>query len=199
MFGERLAGARKRRGLTQWDLAVALGERYTQSMISTVEHGHSFLLLNGAIRAAQELNVSLDWLVGLTDDPGPSLVPSLIPGPPPRVSVRTSYATDPAPIIESDLDLEYTKAFTVLGDDSMHPTVPSASTILVDCQRKELRDRRIFLYRANGGPLQVKRAVRWPRRAWWWCSDNPDVDKVRHEEDDEIVGEVRWIGQRAAR
>ena len=62
MLGERLALARKNKGLTQMDLAVALGDRYTQSMISVVENGRSILLLEGAIRAAKELDVSLDWL-----------------------------------------------------------------------------------------------------------------------------------------
>ena len=71
MLGYRLAAARKSKGLTQWDLAVALGDRYTQSMISTVERGRSSLLLDGAVKAAQELEVSLDWLVGLADDPTP--------------------------------------------------------------------------------------------------------------------------------
>ena len=71
MLGERLVELRKRAGLTQTELAVALGDRYTGSMISMVEHNHSGLLLDGATKAAQVLNVSLDYLVGLTDDPTP--------------------------------------------------------------------------------------------------------------------------------
>ncbi|MDE0109950.1 MAG: XRE family transcriptional regulator [Bryobacterales bacterium] len=72
MIGERLATARRRAGLKQVDLAVALGERYNQSVISAVEHGQSSLRLDGAVRAAQVLGVSLDYLVGLTDDPVPA-------------------------------------------------------------------------------------------------------------------------------
>ena len=72
MRGDRLAEARKRAGLLQVDLAVALGDRYDQSMISHVEAGRSSLLLDGAIKAARELGISLDYLVGLTDDPTPA-------------------------------------------------------------------------------------------------------------------------------
>ena len=72
MVGERLVQSRRRAGLTQTQLAVALGERYNGSMISMVEHNHSSLLLDGAVRAARELGVSLDYLTGLTDDPTPS-------------------------------------------------------------------------------------------------------------------------------
>ena len=72
MRGDRLRAARSKAGLTQTELAVALGDRYTGSMISMVEHGHSALLLDGATAAARELGVSLDYLVGLTDDPRPA-------------------------------------------------------------------------------------------------------------------------------
>ena len=58
--------------MTQTDLAVALGERYSQSMISQVERGRSSLLLDGLVAAANELNVSADYLLGLSDDPKPS-------------------------------------------------------------------------------------------------------------------------------
>ena len=50
----------------------ALGYRYDQSMISHVEAGHSVLLLDGAVKSPRKLGVSLDYLVGLTEDPTPS-------------------------------------------------------------------------------------------------------------------------------
>ena len=58
--------------MAQIDLAVELGDRYNQQMISHVENGRSALLLDGAVRAASVLNVSLDWLTGLTDDHRPA-------------------------------------------------------------------------------------------------------------------------------
>ena len=72
MLGERLALARKRAGLDQVDMAVAMGDRYNQQMVSAVEHGRSGIRLDGLVNAAKELDVSTDWLLGLTDDPRPS-------------------------------------------------------------------------------------------------------------------------------
>ena len=71
-MGQRLAVARERAGLKQVELAVALGTRYDQAMISRVEAGKKGLRLDGAVKAAQELNVSLDYLTGLTDDERPA-------------------------------------------------------------------------------------------------------------------------------
>ena len=50
-------------------MADLLGTRYDQPMISIVERGKSALLWDGDIRAAQVLNVFLDWLAGLKDEP----------------------------------------------------------------------------------------------------------------------------------
>ena len=71
MIGDRLAVARKRKGLTQIDLAVAMGDRYDQSVVSAVEHNRSALRFDGLVNVAKELEVSIDYLFGLTDDPRP--------------------------------------------------------------------------------------------------------------------------------
>ena len=72
MLAERFARARKRAGLKQVELAAALGDRYDHSVISAVEHGRSSLRLDGLTHAAQELQVSTDYLLGLTDYPAPA-------------------------------------------------------------------------------------------------------------------------------
>ena len=72
VIGERLAIARKKAGLAQVELAVAMGDRYDQKMVSHVERGRSNLRFEGAVKAARELGVSLDYLAGLTDDPTPA-------------------------------------------------------------------------------------------------------------------------------
>ena len=72
MIGERLRKARKAAGLAQVELAVAMGDRYNGQMISMVENNRSGLLMDGAVNAAKELEVSLDYLFGLTDDPTPA-------------------------------------------------------------------------------------------------------------------------------
>ena len=186
MLGERLAAARKSRGLTQWDLAVALGDRYRQSTISAVERGHSSMLLDGVVAAAQELRVSVDWLLGLTDDPTPA--DERVPSAP---AVNELNPT----IVASDLNLEQAKWFAVSGDE-MYPTVPDGSMVLVDCKSNRLREDRIFLY-STSGTLHVRRAMR-RGQVWWWVSDNPGVRRVRFDERDEIVGEVRVVGRQTA-
>ena len=86
MLDERLSKARERAGLKQVELAVALGDRYDQTMISAVECGRSALRFDGAVKAAQTLSVSLDYLAGLTDDPTPSA----------QLAARLSELDDPA-------------------------------------------------------------------------------------------------------
>ena len=72
MLGTRLAKSRQKAGLTQAELAAALGDRYDHSVISRVENNQSSLRIAGLICAAKELKVSADYLVGLTDDPMPA-------------------------------------------------------------------------------------------------------------------------------
>ena len=72
MLGKRLAESRERAGLTQRELAAALGPRYDQAMVSRVESGQKGLRFDGVVKAARELQVSVDYLAGLTDDPEPA-------------------------------------------------------------------------------------------------------------------------------
>ena len=71
MVGERIRKARQAAGLLQVDLAIAMGDRYDSGTISRVESGKSSLRLDGLANAAKELQVSTDYLLGLTDDPMP--------------------------------------------------------------------------------------------------------------------------------
>ena len=74
MIGERLAAARKLKGLKQSELAAAIGNRYNQSVISKAEAGLTDLLFDGATAVARKLDVSLDWLAGLTSTSTPPAV-----------------------------------------------------------------------------------------------------------------------------
>ena len=85
MIGDRLAESRRRKGLAQVELAVAMGDRYDQTVISAVEHNRSALRFDGLCNAAKELEVSLDYLFGLTDDPTPAA----------ELSAKVSDLTDP--------------------------------------------------------------------------------------------------------
>ena len=72
MLGKRLVSSRKRAGLTQGELADGMGGRYDRSMISHVESGRVNFLTDGLAKAALALNVSTDYLLGLSDDPTPA-------------------------------------------------------------------------------------------------------------------------------
>ena len=69
MLGERLREARERAGRQQIDVAVALNRHRT--LINKVEQGNSSLSVEALAKAAVELGVSADYLLGLTDDPTP--------------------------------------------------------------------------------------------------------------------------------
>ncbi len=89
MLGSRLEKSRKRAGLSQLDLAVEMGDRYDQSMISHVEANRRGLLFEGVINAAQALGVSIDYLAGLTDNPTPSA----------ELSAKANDLTDPEALV----------------------------------------------------------------------------------------------------
>ena len=156
VIGDRLAAARKRGGLTQVELAVALGDRYNQQMISHVERGRSSLLVDGLVSVSKELSVSADYLVGLTEDPVPSDLVSIqqfegITGArqgnvslsklerfPVSSNFLTNHKIDP-----------HNARFIEVRGQSMYPTVPQGSVALVDKDRKWLKHNLIYLIVIN--------------------------------------------------
>lgn len=66
-MGRRIAEARRRRGLTQVVLADAIG--VVRSHLTNAERGKGALALDKLAALAKETGVSLDWLVGLIDEP----------------------------------------------------------------------------------------------------------------------------------
>ena len=68
--GARLRKGRKLRGMTQTDLATRIGTSPNQ--ISMIENGQSGTSIRTMVAAANALNVSLDFLAGLTEDVRPS-------------------------------------------------------------------------------------------------------------------------------
>ena len=211
MLGERIAEARKKAGLNQAELAAALGDRYDYSMISHVEANRKLLRLDGIVRAAQELNVSLDYLLGLTDDRTSAADRSSVSQDIEFVPIETemaladfnsestvlpaegSYPFRRKRLIEGEgIDPKQARVFRVKGN-SMYPALPKGSVILVDYQRRALAEHRIYVYRTNDA-VHVKRAKQCPAGEWWWCSDNPTGGKTRRKEADVVQGEVRWVG-----
>jgi len=67
IFGERVLGLRKARGLTQKELGEAVGLSY--KAISTIESGARGTSVEKLIELAVYFRVSTDYLLGITDDP----------------------------------------------------------------------------------------------------------------------------------
>ena len=203
MFGERLAASRQRAGLRQVELAVALGDRYSQSMISMVETGQRELRADGVMLAARELDVSTDYLYGLTDHPAPAA----------RLAAKVSELDDASAVTTDEkdghsvdvmeldtaagagavVDFERVKdrisfrqswlrkhglvarQCKVIGvkGTSMEPTLTDGCSILVDLNRRSRLVRHIYVVRTDDG-LIVKRAGKNRAGAWQLVSDNPD-------------------------
>ena len=244
MLGERLAEARKRAGLLQVDLAVAMGDRYDSGTVSRVEAGKSSLRLEGLVNAAKEIKVSVDYLLGLTDDPRPyaeiandlaeldayrhelgqpvkrQTAPlqdddaavwmngDAIPADARPVAVREvveasggsgTYPGDEAVtnyawfrqgwLKQHNINPDQADVIKVAGD-SMEPTLPEGSSILVDRQRRSRRKGRIYVLQTKDG-LMVKRAGR-EKAGWQLLSDNPYWPSVVWPDDAQVIGEVRW-------
>ena len=66
MVRTRIAEARRRVGMKQVDLAVAIGDGISQSMVSMIETGQNQQSFARAAKAAKALHVSLDYLAGFT-------------------------------------------------------------------------------------------------------------------------------------
>ena len=81
--------------------------------------------------------------------------------------------------------------------ESMEPTLPEGSSILVDTGRREPRDGRIFVIRVEDR-IVVKRLVRHPVGGWLIQSDNPNKQAWPTQPcppDADIVGEVKWVAR----
>ena len=228
MNGERLAEARKQAGLSQVELAVALGDRYSQSVISDVERGRSSLLSDGLARAARELRVSTDYLLDLTDDPTPAVErggidavdaevvsasenDDYLPPAVRHIEVLEIAASagggadvyDETPVSRLafredwlelyNLNPDQCNVIRVIGD-SMEPTLPEGSSILVDRNRREPRDGGIFVMRTVEG-LVVKRVGQDGSGSWQAISDNPSWETVPMLYGTDVIGEVRWMGR----
>ena len=77
--------------------------------------------------------------------------------------------------------------------ESMEPTLPAGSKILVDRDRTRRRAGRIFVVTTGEG-LVVKRLERNGRQ-WFLASDHPSWQPVPWPREAEVVGEVRWASR----
>ena len=66
-FSERLRGLRKAKGVKQTDLALLLD--VTPRHYQEIEYGHIDIPMSKVVTLADYFNVSIDYLVGRSDDP----------------------------------------------------------------------------------------------------------------------------------
>ena len=90
------------------------------------------------------------------------------------------------------IDPNQSQIISVRGE-SMEPTLPDGTSILVDRKRQELREGRVYVMRTEDG-LVVKRVER-NSQGWWLTSDNPAWVPAPLANDTDIIGEVRWAAR----
>ena len=81
----------------------------------------------------------------------------------------------------------------VMGE-SMEPTLPEGCVILLDRNRRQRREGRIFVLRTEEG-LVVKRAGKGAEGGWQLVSDHPRWPDVPWPDDAAIIGEVKWMAR----
>lgn len=224
MLGERLAEARKRAGLSQVELAVAMGERYDQKMVSHVERGRSSLRSDGLVNAAKELGVSTDYLLGLTDDPTPAAQhrsDSSIASNEAAYSVADNPDIRPMDVLEvmaaagsgaEAYDETPVGRVFFRSDWLQHHRINPAHCHVISVKGESMeptlpdgcsilvdRSRRELVPKRiyvmrTEDGLVVKRVDR-NRDGWWLISENPAWLPVMLTEDADIVGEVRWAAR----
>ena len=77
--------------------------------------------------------------------------------------------------------------------ESMEPTLPAGTKILVDRERTRRRAGRIFVINTGEG-LVVKRLGRRGRQ-WLLLSDHPSWEPAPWPRDADVIGEVRWASR----
>ena len=88
------------------------------------------------------------------------------------------------------IDPEQSNIISVRGG-SMEPTLPDGCSILVDRERREPHEGRIYVMRTEDG-LVVKRLGLDDDGRWEIRSDNPDWEPSLMLYGTEIIGEIRW-------
>lgn len=199
-IGDRVKNARKKTGLTQRALADAVG--YGQAMISHVESGRKKPTYDQLQRIAVALKVSAGWLAGYSDDPSPQdddrasyvsvaqeQVLAGISGGNLAFALEGEMPFRRYRLEEEDIDPQKARVYRVTGD-SMLPTLPSGSSVLVDLNRTRLLQGRIYVFRTNGD-LFVKRARKY-RARWFFDSDNANWAPIPWADTMTVLGQVRW-------
>ena len=91
------------------------------------------------------------------------------------------------------LDPAHCTVVKVQGE-SMEPTLPEGSAILVDRRRRRRRAGGIFVVRTGTGAV-VKRLGKDASGGWQLLSDHPTWDPTPWPDDAAVIGEVKWMAR----
>lgn len=217
-LAERLTARMKKMGLSQSELARRVGVK--QPTISSLASGDSHT--SGKLHAiARELEATVDWLEGLTDDPSAGVIAlppmaeiakqlglALVP------SVEIGYSMGGGSIIEDYQQIGFQafdagflaritkgpveKLFVAQGDgDSMQPTMMHEDNVLIDTSQKTITQQDRIWALAYGDLGMIKRVRRLPGDRYLILSDNPTVVPFEVSgEELHVIGRVVWIGRR---
>lgn len=159
---QKIAEARKRHGLSQLDLANAIGT--TQQQVAKWESGKVDPRVSSLEKIAGALGVSLSFLLGLDDDPN---FISVRPVPTVRVPIlgriaagtpREAFATSdewhdtPVSLVEHREECFW----LVVAGNSMNRLFPEGSLVLIDPDA-EVRDGDVAAVFVNGDDATIKR------------------------------------------
>ncbi len=75
---------------------------------------------------------------------------------------------------------------------SMEPTIPDGADLVIDCDRRRLREDRIYVVESALG-LVARRACK-NLQGWWLLADNPRFTPQMLDDSYEVIGEVHYIG-----
>ncbi len=212
LLGGRVKRARDRANMTQAELADCLGVR--QQAISNVETNRNELKWEMIVDLAKALNVSVDYLACLTDDPiscDDRFVRSIGYEFVEYVPIQRDLAVAGINmgnlvghevgglpfrrfrLEQLGIDPTNARVFRVKGD-SMCPTLTDGGAILVDYAQSRLYDGGIFVFEIDD-TLMVKRA-RYSDQ-WMMVSDNPDpaFASIPFTEEAIIWGRVVWTSR----
>ena len=149
-------------GWIQARLASAIAEHYERSMISQLEAGGATLHLDALVKVAQALDVSIDYLMGLTEDPFPaddrsrsssSGLPRMpLSGPTDPEGGSTNIESLPVidlfafrcEWLETRGSAAESCSAIEVPDDSMEPTLQAGASILVDHRRTRRQGNGVF-------------------------------------------------------
>jgi len=217
-IGERIAARRAELGLSQTQLAKAVG--LSQATIGKLESGIS----SGSShlhRFARVLHTTAEYLSGEIDDPSAGALPAPTPeqiaehlGMKLIPEINLDFALGGGAFIDGPIETtmvpfrkdwldrisRYGPAdvFLTRGDgDSMMPTILDEDDILVNrADRIITRQDRIWAI-AYGDLATIKRVRRTATGSFLLMSDNTAVSPIEAAEDEiHVVGRVIWIGRK---